>query len=217
MNDLLTILIVTLLAVESAPGENPNKRGAAIELGIAQSQCYMKDNSSIRYAAKINRNALYLKPTLRLGYGFQLFEKIPVHSFAGFALNGGRSTELSNGYRSKMSLYNLEIGLMPQYFYRNFSLGIGIKYNRLLLAYSENYGYKLNYIEGARTWQKISWISHMSKNNWELGIRIGYHFKKTNLALEYWKSINNFADRSIANNVIYKQMNFRIILGYLIK
>jgi hypothetical protein len=199
------------------PGENPNRRGAVMEFGIAHNQCSMTDNSSLGYNTTINRNAIFLRPAMRLGYGFQLFEKIPVNGFAGFAVNGGRSAELSNGYRSKMSLYNFEIGLIPQYFYRNFSLGIGIKYNRLLLADSENYGYKLNSIDGARAWQKISWISHMSKNNWDLGMRIGYHFKKTNLVLEYWKSINNFAARSIANNVIYKQMNFRIILGYFIK
>ncbi len=210
----ILFIITIFFAINTYSQDLKYRKGIGMEVGFGHNECYMEEKSS-NYPGTDNRDALYITPTFRLTYQFGLLKRIPIFTFSGLTINGGKSKEESNGYQSKISILSLEIGVIPLYYIKDFSFGIGIKYNRIGLAYADNYGSLLGAKDDERSWESVSWLGNMNENCWDWGIRSSYQYKKISLTIESWRSINNFAEESIKDNVTYRQKNIRMLVGII--
>jgi len=190
--------------------------GVGFEMGLGYNQLrhhvhpYPPFNDSFTYY----REALYITPTFRISY--ELYPQIwlPIRTFVGYDVFGGKSEKQSNGYEDKYTFRQIELGITVSYNYKSFELGAGIKYNVHLKVVSEYYGSAVDPFEENRTWNEHDASDFFRENSTDLGLRFSYRIHKFLIASEAWFSISNLEISDFDEDVDVVKNRFLILAGY---
>ena len=201
MRILKYFIILALLANIIQAEEHPSFIcGFGLEFGAGHNSLFWPSSAGIKTpgAAAVDRNDLYITPTIRAYFTFNLSDKLCLKSFIGYNRFGGKSSE------SKYFFDAVELGMFTQYQYLKLLFGIGAKINRNL---------HVQYHHSSFNADRTDWFV---KHTGNAGIRISYIFKIFCISIESWFGVNNLADSPISRATVYEN-HYRLMLGYKIR
>ena len=190
---MITVLPNIILA-------GPNKsciHRFGVEVGVGHNHFLKSAPCSIETFGDfvVDRNDIYITPTIRMTYRLNLSNKFHMQSFMGYNRLGGK------GSSDKYSFDALELGIFIQYRYSNLSFGIGAEINRNLCVRYHRSSYHAN---------RSDWFVKYSK---DVGARVSYSITNMSLNLESWFGMNDLTDGPVHSATVYEN-HYRIMIGY---
>lgn len=178
----------------SANGSNLLNNKIGIEIGSGHNVLLWPKTVGIKTpgAAAVDRNELYITPSIRINYTISISNKYGLMPFIGYNYLGGKLEG------STYSFKIIECGVFTQYNYERLSFGFGVKNNRNL-----DVQYHFPAFDEDRTdWFVNQWI--------DAGIRISYLINRFSISIEPWFGLNNLATGPIKGAKIYEN-HYRIM------
>jgi len=191
-------LVIIILFSNSIFAQNSSfYNNFGIETGVGQNTLNWSKYTGILTigASNIDRNNLYLTSTYRIYYKICFYNHICFQPFLGYHKFGGKSSE------DQYTFNALEIGLLPQFNYKNISCGIGYKINKI---------FKARYYYNESVLNRSSWFTDYSQN---IGLRASYLFNEINISAETWFGFEDLSSGPTKGGKIFEN-HFRLLLGY---
>jgi hypothetical protein len=191
-------------------------QGIGFEAGFGYSQMrhQVHANPPINEASTHHRDAFFLTPTIRLSYEMYPTSFLPLRTFVGYDISGGKSQTEQNGYQDKYTFQQIELGITVSYSYQRFDFGAGIKYNLHLKVTNEAFG-AINDPPGSeRNWSETDVTDLFRDNSTDLGIRLDYNIDPVILSFEAWFGMTDLEADDFSELIDIDKKKYLLLIGY---
>ena len=185
-------------------------------LSIQMTACYPSLSWDVNLYDTENgdREVLWIKPNFKINYEIHPINRYYMNTFIGYGTLGGKSKTKPNGYKDKITINSLEIGIINSIKYFDIKIGVGFKWNKYLDIIQEHYGY-LYTDDESREWIKndLSWFFRTSSYDW--GIRASrLLIGNINVSIEYWSSIFDIESKDKSKDLNIRSKLVCLGIGY---
>lgn len=169
------------------------------------------------------RNKIDLIPVLRMSIQKDLLLKknytLGIQPFIGYYTFGGTSRIESNGYKDKIRLNSIELGIIPNLTIKKyFQVGIGLKGQYILKATSKSFGTIDKGSVDSTTWKNYDMSDWFKPTSLNMGLTFRYLRNKYSFGFEYWYGLTNL-NKIFAKEFkpMMRETNARLIFTYNLK
>ena len=187
--------------------------GIGLEAGGGHNQLKWHVNAIHPSAAgDFNRQEFSLTPIVRLTYGIYPESFFRIYPFVGYNRFGGRSAEMSYGYKDEFWIDAVELGLIGTYVVDDYEFGVGVKHNRHIKMIQRYYG---TAGQGSnRSWQEQEETIFFRNYSSDVGIKLTRNLSHWSISGESWFGISHIDTEFVNELVDIYENHFRILIGY---
>ena len=212
----LPLIVAVLCSLASSQVIKTFPHGIGFEVGLGHNQMshQVHANPPINDAYTHYRETLFITPTFRVSYELYPQNWLPIRTFIGYDVSGGKSDKQQNGYQDKYTFRQIELGITASYSYKNFAFGAGVKYNHHLKVINEAYGSVNEPANSERSWSENDVSELFLQNSTDIGLRIAYTVNHFLISTEAWFGISDLENQDISDYVDVRKNRYILLIGY---
>lgn len=215
---ILTFCILHLSNVVRAQDIHSSNH-LSLDLGIGYSKLGL-DIGSLNDNIDNPRDQFILLTSFKLKYAIPVTDLskhllLEITPFAGYNMFGGKSKELSNGYKDVIHLQSIETGFLPTVSIGQYlKLFGGFKGQYIFSARQKAYGTLMGSGDAPRDWATINIDDDIKDLGFNAGAGLNYRIKKITIGIETWFGITDISE---SEELKIKDNHFRFTVGYTLK